>query len=80
MQFALALCGRPELQVLDEPTVGMDIGARRKLWAAIRQLVAKGCSELLTTHYLEEAEVLADRVCVMSRGRVIHEGSVDELR
>jgi ABC-2 type transport system ATP-binding protein len=80
VQFALALCGRPELLFLDEPTVGLDIDARRKLWAAIRQLVAEGCSVLLTTHYLEEAEALADRVCVMTRGRVIHEGTVDALR
>jgi len=80
VQFALALCGRPELLFLDEPTVGMDIEARQKLWAAIRQLVAEGCSVLLTTHYLEEAEALADRVCVMSRGRMIHEGTVEELR
>ncbi|HEV7122575.1 MAG TPA: ABC transporter ATP-binding protein, partial [Rhodanobacter sp.] len=80
VQFALALCGRPELLFLDEPTVGMDIEARQKLWAAIRQLLAEGCSVLLTTHYLEEAEALADRVCVMAHGRVIHEGTVDALR
>jgi ABC-2 type transport system ATP-binding protein len=80
VQFALALCGQPELLFLDEPTVGMDVETRQKLWAAIRQLLAGGCSVLLTTHYLEEAEALADRVCVMSRGRIIHEGSVDELR
>jgi len=80
VQFALALCGRPELLFLDEPTVGMDIETRQKLWVAIRQLLADGCSVLLTTHYLEEAEALADRVCVMARGRVIHEGTVDALR
>lgn len=80
VQFALALCGRPELLFLDEPTVGMDIEARQKLWTAIRQLLAESCSVLLTTHYLEEAEALADRVCVMSHGRMIHEGTVDELR
>ena len=80
VQFALALCGRPELLFLDEPTVGMDIEARQKLWATVRQLLAEGCSVLLTTHYLEEAEALADRVCVMSHGRMIHEGTVDELR
>ncbi|HZX72348.1 MAG TPA: ABC transporter ATP-binding protein [Rhodanobacter sp.] len=80
VQFALALCGRPELLFLDEPTVGMDIEARQKLWAAIRQLIAEGCSVLLTTHYLEEAEALADRVCVMAHGRMIHEGTVEELR
>ena len=80
VQFALALCGRPELLFLDEPTVGMDIEARQKLWTAIRQLLAEGCSVLLTTHYLEEAEALADRVCVMTHGRMIHEGTVEELR
>ena len=80
VQFALALCGRPELLFLDEPTVGMDIEARGKLWAAIRQLLAEGCSLLLTTHYLEEAEALADRVCVMAHGRMIHEGTVEALR
>ncbi|OOG61467.1 multidrug ABC transporter ATP-binding protein [Rhodanobacter sp. B04] len=80
VQFALALCGRPELLFLDEPTVGMDIEARQKLWAAIRQLTSEGCSVLLTTHYLEETEALADRVCVMAHGRMIHEGTVDELR
>ena len=80
VQFALALCGRPDLLFLDEPTVGMDIEARQKLWAVIRQLLAEGCSILLTTHYLEEAEALADRVCVMAHGRMIHEGTVDELR
>jgi len=80
VQFALALCGRPELLFLDEPTVGLDIEIRQKLWAAIRQLIAEGCSVLLTTHYLEEAEALADRVCVMAHGRMIHEGTVEALR
>jgi len=80
VQFALALCGRPELVFLDEPTVGMDIDARRKLWAAMRALVADGCSVVLTTHYLEEAEALAQRVVVMGKGRVLSEGSVDALR
>jgi ABC-2 type transport system ATP-binding protein len=80
VQFALALCGRPELVFLDEPTVGMDIDARQKLWAAMRALVAEGCSVVLTTHYLEEAEALAQRVVVMGKGRVLSEGSVDALR
>ena len=80
VQFALALCGRPQLLFLDEPTVGMDIEARQKLWAAIRHLVAEGNAVVLTTHYLEEAEALADRVCVLARGRVVSEGSVDDLR
>lgn len=80
VQFALALCGRPELLFLDEPTVGMDIEARQQLWATIRRLIGEGCAVLLTTHYLEEAEALADRVCVMAHGRVIHESTVDALR
>src|SRR6476659_4448164 len=80
VQFALALCGRPKLLFLDEPTVGMDIDARQGLWRAIRHLVAEGNAVVLTTHYLEEAEALADRVCVLARGRVVSEGSVDTLR
>jgi len=80
VQFALALCGRPRLLFLDEPSVGMDIEARQKLWQAIRHLVAEGNAVVLTTHYLEEAEALANRVCVMARGKVISEGSVEALR
>jgi ABC-2 type transport system ATP-binding protein len=80
VQFALALCGRPRLLFLDEPTVGMDLESRQALWRAIRHLVAEGNAVILTTHYLEEAEALADRVCVMARGRVVSEGSVDALR
>ena len=80
VQFALAICGRPQLLFLDEPTVGMDIESRQRLWATIKHLVAEGNSVVLTTHYLEEAEALANRVCVMARGRMISEGSVDELR
>lgn len=80
VQFALALCGRPDLLFLDEPTVGMDIEARQKLWAAMRALVADGSSVVLTTHYLEEAEALAQRALVLDHGHVLSEGSVDDLR
>ncbi|HEY4091255.1 MAG TPA: ABC transporter ATP-binding protein [Luteibacter sp.] len=80
VQFAMALAGHPELLFLDEPTVGMDINARQALWSAIRNLVAGGASVVLTTHYLEEAEALADRVCVIAKGRVVTEGTVDALR
>jgi ABC-2 type transport system ATP-binding protein len=80
VQFALAICGRPQLLFLDEPTVGMDLESRRRLWRAIRELIAEGNSVVLTTHYLEEAEALADRVCVLAHGRVLSEGSVDALR
>jgi ABC-2 type transport system ATP-binding protein len=80
VQFALAVCGRPQLLFLDEPTTGLDIQARQLLWRAIRELVGEGCGVLLTTHYLEEAEALADRVTVLRSGRVIAAGTVDELR
>jgi len=80
VQFALALCGRPRLLFLDEPTTGLDIGARQQVWHAIRSLVADGVGVLLTTHYLEEAEALADRVVVLDAGRVRAAGSVGEVR
>jgi ABC-2 type transport system ATP-binding protein len=80
VQFALAVCGRPAVLFLDEPTVGLDVTARETFWAAIRGLVVNGVSIVLTTHYLEEAEALADRVVVLARGRVIAAGSVDEIR
>jgi ABC-2 type transport system ATP-binding protein len=80
VQFALAICGRPRLLFLDEPTVGLDVEARQALWASMRSLVASGCAVLLTTHYLEEAESLADRVAVLGRGRIIADGSVREIR
>ncbi|MGC1459119.1 MAG: acyltransferase family protein [Steroidobacteraceae bacterium] len=79
-QFAMAVVGRPKLLFLDEPTVGLDVQARAHMWRAIRQLIAGGCSVVLTTHYLEEAEALADRVVVLAKGRVIASGSVAEIR
>lgn len=80
VQFALALCGRPQALFLDEPTTGLDIEARQALWAAIRSLVAEGVGVLLTTHYLEEAEALADRVTVLDRGRVAASGRMQDVR
>ncbi|WP_269791139.1 ABC transporter ATP-binding protein [Stenotrophomonas sp. Iso1] len=80
VQFAIALCGRPRLLFLDEPSVGLDLPARQRLWATVRQLVGEGAAVVLTTHYLEEAEHLADRVCVMLHGRIVSDGSVDALR
>jgi ABC-type multidrug transport system ATPase subunit/peptidoglycan/LPS O-acetylase OafA/YrhL len=79
-QFAVAICGRPKVLFLDEPTVGLDIQARQAMWKSIRALLADGCSIVLTTHYLEEAEALADRVAVVTKGRVIASGSVDDMR
>jgi len=80
VQFAIAVCGRPRLLFLDEPTVGLDLPARQRLWAAIRTLAGEGAAVVLTTHYLEEAGHLADRVCVLLRGRIVSDGSVDALR
>lgn len=79
VQFALAVCGRPDLLFLDEPTTGLDIDARQTLWKAIRELRGQGCAVLLTTHYLEEAEALADRVVVVNHGRVVAEGTVAQI-
>jgi ABC-2 type transport system ATP-binding protein len=78
--FALAICGNPDLLFLDEPTVGLDVEARRALWDGIRQMVACGKSVLLTTHYLEEADSLADRIVVINQGAVIAEGTPAEIK
>jgi len=77
--FGLAVCGNPGLLFLDEPTVGMDVESRRQFWSTIRDLAASGRSILLTTHYLEEAEELCDRVAIIDHGRVIEMGSPEEL-
>ena len=78
--FALALAGDPDLVFLDEPTVGLDIEARRGMWAEIRALAARGKTVLLTTHYLEEADALAHRIIVINKGRVICEGTPAEVK
>jgi ABC-2 type transport system ATP-binding protein len=80
VQFALALVGRPDLIFLDEPTTGLDAEARRGLWAIVRQAAAEGARVVLTTHYLEEADALADDVAVMKAGRVIARGTAAHLR
>lgn len=79
-QFAMAIAGRPELLFLDEPTVGLDVHARQAMWQVIRDLIHEGCSIILTTHYIEEAEALANRVAVISHGRLVAGGTVDEVR
>ena len=78
--FALAICGNPDLLILDEPTVGLDVEARRAIWKQIRAFVARGKSVLLTTHYLAEAEALANRVVVIHRGVVVAEGTPQEIK
>jgi ABC-2 type transport system ATP-binding protein len=79
LSLALALVGRPELVFLDEPTAGMDPQARHATWDFVRKLRADGVSVVLTTHFLDEAEQLADTVVVIDSGRVVAEGSPAEL-
>jgi ABC-2 type transport system ATP-binding protein len=71
LDVALGIIGRPEVLFLDEPTTGFDPEARHEFWALIEELKADGTTILLTTHYLDEAERLADRVAVIARGRII---------
>jgi len=79
LDFALALIGDPELVFLDEPTVGFDPAARRAAWDVVRSLRDLGKTVLLTTHYLDEAQALADRVAIVKDGRVLAEGAPREL-
>ena len=78
--FALAICGDPDLVFLDEPTVGLDVEARRTLWEEIRKLVARGKTVLLTTHYLQEADALSDRIVLLNKGSIIAEGAPTEIK
>jgi ABC-2 type transport system ATP-binding protein len=78
--FALSICGDPDLLFLDEPTVGLDVEARRILWDEIRKMVSRGKTVLLTTHYLQEADALADRVAVIHQGEIIAQGSPSEIK
>ena len=79
LDLALGMVGNPDLLFLDEPTTGFDPAARRRSWEAIRGLSAKGTTVVLTTHYLEEAQELADRVIVMAGGRIVADGPPDTL-
>jgi ABC-2 type transport system ATP-binding protein len=78
--FALALAGGPELLVLDEPTAGLDVETRRSLWSAIRRVAGEGRTVLLTTHYLEEADALADRIVLLASGRIVAAGTPAEIK
>jgi ABC-2 type transport system ATP-binding protein len=80
LDLAASLITRPPLIFLDEPTTGLDPRTRGQMWDTIRGLVADGCTVLLTTQYLDEADQLADRVTVIDRGRKVAEGSPDELK
>ncbi|GEL20005.1 ABC transporter ATP-binding protein [Pseudonocardia asaccharolytica] len=79
LDLALAVWGSPELVILDEPTTGLDPESRRRVWDAIHELQEAGRTVVLTTHYLEEAEALADRVAIMHEGRVVVQGTLSEI-
>ncbi len=79
-QLAVALIGNPSFLILDEPTVGLDAEARETLWLAVRRIAAEGCAILLCTHYLEEAEALADHLILLAEGEIRAEGPLDALR
>ena len=78
--FGIAICGNPDLLFLDEPTVGLDVEARRLMWSQIRILIARGKTVLLTTHYLNEADALADRILVLDKGVIVAEGTPAEIK
>jgi ABC-2 type transport system ATP-binding protein len=80
LDLALALVHRPRLLFLDEPTTGLDIQSRSALWDEVRRLAADGVTVFLTTQYLEEADVLADRLGIIDRGRLVAEGTPAELK
>jgi ABC-2 type transport system ATP-binding protein len=80
LHLALAMCGNPDLIFLDEPTTGLDVASRRALWEQVRSLIGKGRTVVLTTHYLEEADALADRIAVIDKGRIIADGSPAEIK
>jgi ABC-2 type transport system ATP-binding protein len=80
LDLAMTLVGDPRVIFLDEPTTGLDPGSRRMMWDSIRQLVAGGVTILLTTQYLDEADELADQIAVLDRGRIVAEGTSDELK
>jgi len=80
LDMALGLVGDPELIFLDEPTTGFDPSARRNAWEIVRSMRALGKTIVLTTHYMDEAQELADRICVMAHGRVVGEGTPRSLR
>ncbi|MGB7805544.1 MAG: ABC transporter ATP-binding protein [Actinomycetota bacterium] len=80
VRFALALAADPELLVLDEPTVGMDVESRRAFWGSMRAFASRGRTVLFATHYLEEADAYADRAILMANGRIVADGPTGEMR
>ena len=80
LDIAMSLIGQPKVIFLDEPTTGLDPEARQDVWAIVRELADQGTTVLLTTQYLEEAEQLADRIAILHEGRIIANGTLDELK
>ncbi len=80
LSIANALLHEPRVLFMDEPTVGLDPGSRRQIWQSLIELKKKGVTILLTTHYLEEAELLADRIGIIRQGELVVEGTIEELR
>lgn len=80
LRFACALTGNPDLLVLDEPTVAMDVESRRTFWDSMRRYAATGRTILFSTHYLEEADAVADRIVVIARGQLVADGSGADIR
>ena len=79
LSVVLALIGNPEIVFLDELTTGLDVVARREVWRTLKHLKEQGLTIFLTTHYMEEAEALCDRVCIIKSGKKVAEGSLDEV-
>ena len=79
LDLAMATLGRPELLFMDEPTTGLDPAVRQHTWELVRRMLNEGSTVLLTTHYMEEAEELADRILIMDKGRILTEGSVADI-
>lgn len=79
LSVVLALIGDPEIVFLDELTTGLDVVARREVWRTLKQLKAQGLTIFLTTHYMEEAEALCDRVCIIRAGKKVVEGAIEEV-
>ncbi len=80
VRFAVALVGNPELLVLDEPTVALDVEGRHAFWATMRRFAARGATIVFATHYLEEADAFADRAVLMAHGRVVADGPTTEIK
>lgn len=79
LSVVLALIGNPEIVFLDELTTGLDVVARREVWRTLKQLKEQGLTIFLTTHYMEEAEALCDRVCIIRSGKKVTEGTIGEV-